>query len=64
MSREVWATHAVKDHLHPRALAADIMLFERLVFPVPEVPDLRFEEADPTSRGPVVWSRNPAEWAH
>ena len=26
MSHEVWATYSVKDHLKPRALAADIML--------------------------------------
>jgi hypothetical protein len=33
MSEEVWATYSVKDHFNPRALAADIMLFDRLVFP-------------------------------
>jgi hypothetical protein len=64
MSREVWATYSVKDHLNPRALAADIMLFDRLVFPVPQVADLQFEKADPTQHWPVVWSKNSGEWAH
>ena len=34
MSREVWATYSVKDHLDRRALAADVMLYDRLVFRV------------------------------
>jgi hypothetical protein len=38
MSTEVWATYSVEDHLDRRALAADIMLFDRLVFPVPQSP--------------------------
>ena len=63
MSTEVSATYSVKDHLDRRALAADIMLFDRLVFPVPQIADLRYEEADPTQRGPVNWSRNEVEWA-
>jgi hypothetical protein len=62
MSQQVWSTYAVNDHLHPRALATDIMLFDRLVFPVPQVADLRYQEADPTQPGPVVWSRNSVEW--
>ena len=36
MSQELWATYSVKDHCTPRTLAADILLFDRLVFPVPE----------------------------
>jgi hypothetical protein len=63
MSREVWATYSVKDHLDPRALAADIMLFDRLVFPVPLNAEMRFDLADPTQPVPVNWSPNPAEWA-
>lgn len=39
------------------------MLFDRLVFPMSQVSDLRYDLADAVSRGPVVWSRNPAEWA-
>jgi len=61
MSRELWATYSVKDHLRPRELAVDVMLFDRLVFPVPE--EGRFpENSDPTERGPVEWERNAAEW--
>jgi hypothetical protein len=62
MSREVWATYSVKDHLHRRALAADVMLYDRLVFPVPQTPDLQYDKAGPTQHGPVTWSRNPVEW--
>jgi len=54
MSREVWATYSVKDHFDRRALAADVMLYDRLVFPVPQTPDLQ--------HAPVAWSRNPDEW--
>jgi hypothetical protein len=71
MSQELWATYSVEDHLNPRALATDIMLFDRLVFPVPEtaqfgvVPTQEFPQnnGDPTERGPVEWKRNPTEWA-
>jgi hypothetical protein len=64
MSRQVWATYSAKDHLQPRALAADIMLFDQLVFPVPETASFPYqEEAAGSNRGRVVWSRNPAEWA-
>jgi hypothetical protein len=62
MSRQVWATYSVKDHLHPRALAADIMLFDRLVFPVPEIGDIPYQDTGPDGRGPVIWSQNPVEW--
>lgn len=62
MSEEVWATYSVTDHLNPRALAADIMLFDRLVFPVPQTAEIKFEQTAPDGRGPVVWSRNPQEW--
>ena len=64
MGRQVWATYAVTDHLQSRALAADIMLFDRLVFPVPEIADIPYQEDSPGgNRGRVVWTRNPAEWA-
>src|ERR1700722_1674904 len=56
VAQELWATYSVKDPLEPRPLAADIMLFDRLVFPVPEVsqyrPDNTFE-----------WKPNPTERA-
>lgn len=63
MSEELWATYSVKDHLQPRALAADILLFDRLVFPVPE--NARFPEnsGPPDRPGEVEWTPNPAEWA-
>lgn len=63
MSQELWATYSVKDHQEPRALAADILLFDRLVFPVPE--NARFSEnsGPPTSTGAVEWTPNPDEWA-
>jgi hypothetical protein len=59
MSHELWATYSVKDHCTPRALAADIMLFDRLVFPVPQTPRIEGHEHEP---GPVLWEKNPAEW--
>lgn len=62
MSRELWATYSVKDHLEPRALAADIMLFDRLVFPVPEYAQFPENSGPPDVKGPVEWKRNPAEW--
>ena len=36
MSREVWGTYSVTDHLNERAFLADLMLYDRLVLPVPE----------------------------
>lgn len=43
MSLELWATYSVRDHLaHPKGrglhhLAVDMVLFDRLVFPIPQV---------------------------
>jgi len=62
MSREVWATYSVKDHQNRRSLAADIMLYDRLVFPVPQTADPQFDKVDPTRTWPVIWSRNKVEW--
>ena len=62
VSRELWATYSVKDHLRPRELAVDMMLFDRLVFPVPQVGKFP-EGSNPMEIGPVGWSRNPKEWA-
>jgi len=59
MSHELWATYSVKDHCTPRTLAADILLFDRLVFPVPEIPRPQGPLHAP---GPVDWETNPAEW--
>ena len=62
MSQELWATYSVKDHLEPRALAADIMLFDRLVFPVPENAQIPENSGPPEEKGPVEWKQNPKEW--
>ena len=62
MSQELWATYSVKDHLGPRALAADI-LFDRLVFPVPENACFPEGSGSPDTLGPVQWTRNEPEWA-
>ncbi len=59
MSHELWATYSVNDHLTPRRLAADIMLFDRLVFPVPETAKI---PGRPDQPGPVEWTIDPAEW--
>ena len=51
MSKDFWATYSVTDHLEPRSLVADIMLYDRLVFPVPQ-----------DSSPPGEWTRNNDEW--
>jgi hypothetical protein len=48
MSREVWGTFAVNDHCAPRAFVADVMLYDRLVIPVP--PD------NPTADDKKLWA--------
>lgn len=35
MSRQVWGTFSVKDHLEQNAFVAEVMLYDRLVIPVP-----------------------------
>lgn len=35
MVKEVWGTFSVKDHLSPQAFLAEVMLYDRLVIPVP-----------------------------
>lgn len=35
MDRQLWGCYAVNDHMQPRAFVADVLLFERLVIPVP-----------------------------
>lgn len=49
MSREVWATFAINDHCVPRAFVADVMLYDRLVIPVP--PD------HPTEDDKALWAK-------
>jgi hypothetical protein len=48
VGREVWGTYSVRDHLREHPWAADVLLYDRLVIPVPPDPD------DP-------W--DPGEWA-
>jgi hypothetical protein len=63
MAYELWATYSVKDHLQPRPLAADLMLFDRLVFPVPEQGDFPPDSGSLIDVGPVEWVRDDVEWA-
>ncbi|WP_428658453.1 hypothetical protein [Reyranella sp.] len=63
MAYELWATYSVKDHLEPRRLAADLMLFDRLVFPVPEQGRFPPNSGSPVDIGPVEWVRDEVEWA-
>src|ERR1700722_3405801 len=37
MPFETWGTFSVTDHLGPRAFVADVVLYDRLVIPVPDV---------------------------
>jgi hypothetical protein len=55
VAKQLWATYSVKDHLEPRSLAADIMLFDHLVFPVPMKDRYDYN-------GTIEWEPNPAEW--
>ncbi len=51
----------MKDHWQPRRFAADVMLYDRLVFPVPETGSLPpYVPGRETSE--PVWTRNDAEW--
>lgn len=52
MAREVWGTYSVRDHLGPQPWAADVILYDRLVVPVP--PDRAGPE------GAQEWNR----WEH
>jgi hypothetical protein len=63
MSRETWATYSVKDHLEPRSLAIDLMLFDRLVFPVPEDAHIPPGTNLLASNGEVRWVSDPVERA-
>ena len=35
MAAEVWGTFSVRDHCRPNAFAREVLLFDRLVLPVP-----------------------------
>ncbi|MCC2665178.1 MAG: hypothetical protein K0R41_2850 [Geminicoccaceae bacterium] len=35
MARQRWGSFSVRDHLNTRALATDVLLYDRLIFPVP-----------------------------
>jgi hypothetical protein len=59
MSNELWAAYSVKDHRTPRTFATDLMLFDRLVFPVPEKVEV---QGNPIGPGPVRRKRNEGEW--
>jgi hypothetical protein len=47
MGRQVWGTFSVKDHCAPNAFIADVMLYDRLVIPVPpdDIERQRWEDA-------------------
>jgi hypothetical protein len=38
--RRLWGCYSVKDHLEPRAFVADLLLYDRLVVPVPTEDDM------------------------
>jgi hypothetical protein len=63
MTKELWATYSVNDHLHPRRFAADVMLYDRLVFPVPETGSPPPYVPGAQNNPPAIWTRNDAEWA-
>jgi hypothetical protein len=45
MARRLWGCYSVADHLEPRAFVADLLLYDRLVVPVPAPDDVaRWEE--------------------
>jgi hypothetical protein len=45
MARRLWGCYSVADHLEPRPFVADLLLYDRLVIPVPSPDDLgRWEE--------------------
>jgi hypothetical protein len=40
VARRLWGCYSVRDHLEPRAFVADLLLYDRLVVPVPPEQDL------------------------
>lgn len=52
---EVWATYSVKDHLQPKAFISDVMLYDRLVIPIPDKNDLaRWRDWNPERQGQLL----------
>ena len=49
MGREVWGAYSVRDHLEPHPWAADVLLYDRLLIPVPPSQD--------EPNGPAEWRR-------
>jgi len=49
MGHEVWGVYSVRDHLRPHAFVADVMLYDRVVMPVPPGPE--------SPESPVEWQR-------
>src|SRR4051812_36518426 len=57
MALEVWGTYSVRDHLDPRAFIADVLLYDRLVIPVPpeeEVDNWQEDGWDPASQKAIL----------
>ena len=46
MGRETWGTYSVRDHLVPRAFVADVLLYDRLVIPIPPPKPLEEHERE------------------
>ncbi len=44
MPNQRWGTFSVKDHTHTWALATDVLLYDRLVFPAPPKGDQKARE--------------------
>lgn len=40
MARQIWGCYSVADHLERRAFVADLLLYDRLVVPIPSADDL------------------------
>lgn len=43
MPSRLWGVYSVADHLAPNAFAADLILYDRIVVPVPDGDDERWE---------------------
>lgn len=44
MARRLWGCYSVSDHMRPRAFVADLLLYDRLVIPVPAASDMALWE--------------------
>jgi hypothetical protein len=52
MAPEIWGTVAVNDHLRPQAFLRELLLFDRLVVPVPSTPEERARWQHPNEDNP------------